>query len=407
MYKTHYLNGTKAQKYHYKLYANKLTKIKDLIKKYYYHDQLQINKNNSNGTWDILRSLLPSKIKEAGPHTVKTNQNDGCNITDAFEVAQEINSYFTNIGKSLARKLNSSDSQFLSYLGKSTPASIFLVPTTPFEIALMINSLKSKEAARVDDISPYFLQLSSNILTPALSFIINRCLSLGVFPQKLKNAKVIPVHKSGPTDKIKNYRPISLLTSLSKIFEKFLLKRLVSFLDTHKILFPVQFRFRRAHSTIHPIIDLITTCFDAIEEKKFTNLTFLDIKKAFDAVCHNKLLLKLHHYGIRGIANHLLKSYLTERKQSVSLNDITSTTSTIEYGVPQGSILGPLLFLIYKNDLPNSLVTTPRFFADDIALMITSHRTRILQEATNSELSRVSEWMASNSLTVNPSKTKS
>ena len=188
----------------------------------------------------------------------------------------------------------------------------------------MINFLKSKKAAGVDDISPYFLQLSSNILAPALSFIINHCLSLGVFPQKLKIAKVIPIHKSGPTDKIENYRAISLLTSLSKIFEKLLLKRLVSFLDTHKILVPAQFGFRRAHSTIHPIIDLITTCFDAIEEKKFTNFMFLDIKKAFDTVCHKKLLLKLHHYGIRGIANHLLKSYLTERKQSVSLNDITS-----------------------------------------------------------------------------------
>ena len=100
MYKTHYLNGTTAQKYLYKLYANKLTKIKNLAKKYYYHDQLQINKNNSKGTWDVLRSLLPSKIKQAGPHTLKTNQNDGSNITDAFEIAQEINSYFTNIEKS-------------------------------------------------------------------------------------------------------------------------------------------------------------------------------------------------------------------------------------------------------------------------------------------------------------------
>ena len=179
------------------------------------------------------------------------------------------------------------------------------------------------------------------------------------------------------------------------------------FLDTHKILVPVQSGFRRAHSTIHPIIDLITTCFDAIEEKKFTNLMFLDIKKAFDTVCHKKLLLKLHHYGTRGIANHLLKSYLTERKQSVSLNDITSTTLTIEYGVPQGSILGPLLFLIYINNLPYGLVTTPRFFADDTALITTSNSTRILQEATNFELSRVSEWMESNSLTVNPSKAKS
>ena len=221
MYKTHHLNCTKAQKYLYKLYANKLTKIKDLAHKYYYHDQLQINKNNSKGTWDVLRSLLPSKIKQAGPHTLKTNQNDGSNITDAFEIAQEINSYFTNIGKSWARKLNSSDNQFLSCLGKSTPPSIFLVPTTPFEIALMINSLKSKKAAGVDDISPYFLQLSSNILAPSLLFIVNRCLSLWVFPQKLKIAKVIPIHKSGTTDKIEKYRPIFLLTSLSKILRSF------------------------------------------------------------------------------------------------------------------------------------------------------------------------------------------
>ena len=139
-------------------------------------------------------------------------------------------------------------------------------------------------------------------------------------------------------------------------------------------MIPSQFDFRHKHSTIHPILDLLTECYQNIEKKRFSALICLDIRKAFDSVCHKKLLKKLEYYGIRGIINKLLHSYLHNRRQYVVINNTSSMLERINYqlcyGVSQGSILGPLLFLLYINDLPVSLQTTPRLFADDTALLI-------------------------------------
>ena len=152
-------------------------------------------------------------------------------------------------------------------------------------------------------------------------------------------------------------------------------------------------------------MDIIANYYDCIQGKKFVNLIFLDIKKAFDSVSHYKLLKKLEHYGIRGVANQLLQSYLSERKQFVSINNVSSSLKSINFGVPQGSILGPLLFLIYINDLPNCLHTVPRFFVDDTTLIFSSDNINNLQRLANSELHSVTEWMLTNSLTINPTKT--
>ena len=164
-----------------------------------------------------------------------------------------------------------------------------------------------------------------------------------------------------------NYRPISLLPSLSKLIERLICNRLLSFFTRNNTIVPTQYGFRHNRSTIHAILDLITSCLDNINNKKFSTMIFLNIKKAFDFVSHNKLLKKLDYYGIRGVAN-LLKSYLNDRKQYVLIDNQKSSEKIIEYGIPQGSILGPLLFLIYVNDLPSCPETVRRFFADDTAL---------------------------------------
>ena len=153
------------------------------------------------------------------------------------------------------------------------------------------------------------------------------------------------------------------------------------------------------------MLDLVTACFDSISCKQFSSLIFVDTKKAFDCVSHKKLIEKLDHYGIRGIANNVVESYRTNRKQFVSINHTNSNLASIEYGVPQGSILGPLLFLVFQNDLPAALRTTPSFFADDTALLATTKNFSDLEKLANSELHNLNRWMSVNALTVHPKKT--
>ena len=168
---------------------------------------------------------------------------------------------------------------------------------------------------------------------------------------------------------------------------------------------PTQYDFRHKRSTIHAMLDLTTTCYDNLNCKNFSALLFFGIQKAFDSVSHQKLVKKLEYYGIRGIANSLICSYLRNRKQYVSIYNKRSSEKLVENGIPQGSILGPLLFLIYVHDLPSAMQTVPRFFADDTALLTTENYVDNLQHLTNLELSRVSNWMLANNLVVNKAKT--
>ena len=167
-------------------------------------------------------------------------------------------------------------------------------------------------------------------------------------PSKLKLAKVVPIYKKGPTNQLTiNYRPTSLLPSLSRVFERIICNRLLSFFTRINTIVPTQYDFRHNRSTIHAVLDLITTFHDNLNCKKFSALIFLDIPKASDSVSHQKLVKKLEYYGIRGVANSLFCSYFRSRKQYASIYNKRSSEKLIKYGTPQDSILGPLLFLIY------------------------------------------------------------
>ena len=290
------------------------------------------------------------------------------------------------------------------YLNKKISSSIYLEPPSSNEILNHILSLNDNKAIGHDNIPAYFLKIAKFVIAPYLLIFTNFIFNNGLFPKNCKIAKVAPIYKAGSKDEINNYRPISILTCFSKIIEKMIYNRLLTFFTKHKILYPHQFGFQDKISTFHAMLDLTTTAYNNIDEKLYTGLVFVDFKKAFDTVCHKILLTKLAHYGIRGVAFKLLNSYLSSRQQYVNLKQINSNLKEINYGVPQGSCLGPLLFFIYVNDLPESVKCTPRLFADDTCLIFKACDISSLQRLINSELKKLDTWCCSNKLTVNPSK---
>ena len=234
------------------------------------------------------------------------------------------------------------------------------------------------------------LKLAADIIINPLCKIISNSFNSGIFPDALKICKVIPIHKGDSADDLNNYRPISLLSIFDKIIEKLMYKRLYNFLEKHNILFQNQFGFRKNNSTTFALLEITERIKESIDKHKFGCGIFIDLRKAFDTVNHTILLKKLMHYGIRETANNWFNSYLTNRKQYVFVNGESSLLKDITCGVPQGSVLGPLLFLIYINDLPNiSKVLNFYLFADDTNIYFEAESPEILETILNKELKKL------------------
>ena len=284
--------------------------------------------------------------------------------------------------------------------------SMFFSPTTTEEVMDIINNLKNSNSTGVDNISVKLIKACGSILSPILSHINNHSLVSGIFPDALKIAKVVPVFKNGDAKCISNYRPISVLPTISKITEKIVFNRLSKYLTDHSILHSNQFGFREKLSTSMALLELIDKLTEAADNKLTSIGVFIDLAKAFDTVNHKILLCKLEHYGIRGIPLSWFHSYLTNRKQFVVINKFSSDCAQITCGVPQGSILGPILFLLYINDLNSaSKVLQTIMFADDTNLFLTGKSLDTLEEQMNEELQIISEWFKANLLSLNITKT--
>ena len=277
-------------------------------------------------------------------------------------------------------------------------------PVKPQKIAEIMKSLKNG-APGYDEIKNKILQLSVTPIIGLLSFLCNRSLTEGVFPLELKLANVLPLFKSGETMLFNNCRPMSLLCMLSKVFEKIMYSRLLSFLDYHESLIGNQFGFRKFHLSYMALMLMMDQVTKATNDECVIGI-FLDFSKVFGTVNHSILIEKLYHFGIRGNALEWYRSYWSDRSQYVSYNGVRSSTKSITCGVPQGSIHGTLLFLIYINDLYNVCRdSVPILFADDTNLFYKGKKMEYRVKIINGELENISLWLKLNELSLNTKKT--
>ena len=265
-------------------------------------------------------------------------------------------------------------------------------------------SLKDKAVGH-DKISSFFLKAAKEVITPYLTLFIEYMFTEGIFPRSCKIARIAPILISGAKDEAGNYRPISILTCFSKIIEKLIYVRFFNFFKKHDVVYAHQYAFQKNVSTANAILDVVTSTHENISDDFYTGLAMVDLKKAFDTMSHSTLMLKLNHYGIRGVASKLIYSYLQNRKQFVKINRSCSDKQIIDYGVPQGSSLGPLFFLVYVNDMSNALASKPILFADDTCLLVKASNLESLQTNLDIELQNLHEWCCINKLTINHSKT--
>jgi len=389
----------------FQTYRNMLNKVKREAKKTYYYNELQAHKNNPRKTWQFLNNLIG---KQNDKSTVITKiQINEKSITSASEIANILLKHFSSIGGKLANKIKPSPTNAKTYMQHPVKQSIFLFPSDPLEIEFIMNNLKAKNSTGDDGFSTKLLKTIKTEIVKPISILVNKSLEEGIFPSELKLTKIVPIYKSKNKESVDNYRPISLLPSISKIYEKVIFKRLYTFLEQNQVFYEGQYGFRPKRSTIDAITEFISKVNRAIENNEISLGIFLDLSKAFDTINHDILLYKLNHYGIRGKALDWFRSYLSNRKLKTYINNQQSSNEEIStHGVPQGSILGPLLFIIYINDLPTVLKkTNVTIFADDNTLFNSSKDVLTLIKDTNKDLEQLSFWFRSNKLSLNPGKT--
>lgn len=385
----------------YKRYRNYCNNLIKKLKRKYDREQLSKASKNSKILWKTINNITNYKSTKT-PNIQLLNAK-----ASPKESVNFANSFFSNVGKSLAESISVQNLTNNSSPISSQSSSFVLLETDPTELYNIIMNLKSDSAPGWDNIPTKFLKLSVHVIVPALCHLANLCFDKGIFPDLLKQSIVTPVYKSGEREDINNYRPISVLPSISKIMEKLINNRLLKYLNKFSILSSSQYGFRQGVSTEDAVAAISNLIVEHVDNGKKCLAAFLDLKKAFDTVSVEILINKLEKVGVRGMSLQLLRDYLSNRKQRVKIGDFASDDESISYGVPQGSVLGPTLFLIYINDLCNAKIKNAKVFcyADDTAIVFSGISWNDVKIGAEEGLFQVSTWLRQNLLTLNVSKT--
>lgn len=383
-------------------------------KRDYFKEKVENENHDSKSLWNSLKELgMPSKKSKATASAIGLKIDDKV-CFDRRIVAEKFNSFYTTVASKLVQKLPKGMNKFGKHFVekfyrlkgvKPNDCSFSIVSEN--KVLKCLNKLGAKKATGLDGIPARFVRDSASIIACPLRHVINLSLIQGIVPDDLKSARVVPLFKKSDKTEVGNYRPVSILSIISKVFERVVYDQLETYLDERKLLYNLQSGFRPRFSTDTCLIHLTDFIKFQMDKGNVVGMVLLDLQKAFDTVVHSILLTKLEALGLSNDAVRWFRSYLSDRQQLVDVSGTFSSCEDISCGVPQGSILGPLLFLIYVNDMSGVVENKLLLYADDSAILVADKDISTVENLLQTELQIVSEWLIDNKLSLHLGKTES
>ena len=383
---------------------NRVGRLVEQAKADFLRDQQEELADNPKKFWRVIKSIVPGKKPKVGKISLSTTNEGGEEVSiDEAKVAEFINEYFSGIGPKLAEQHR----EPWRFYGEAREDQCPPFLTHFDQVLRLCREINTMKSSGFKDIAAKIFKDAFMVLVPQLVYMFNLSLSTGIFPDGWKRATIIPLYKGGTKTEVSNYRPVSLLPLPGKLLEKIVHACLTHFLDENKIISDKQGGFRKGFSTSTSIANLTDDLLTGINRGEIALAAFMDLRKAFDTVDHSILLNKLKCYGVCDNNLNWCANYLQNRTQRTLANGVLSPECKITCGVPQGSVIGPLFFILYINDFQLAVRnSSTQLYADDTVIYVTGENKEAATRKLQPALNQFSLWCKANKLTLNASKTK-